>query len=423
MFSTLIRVMAAAAILGAGATSAHAEPVNYTRVCDAYGSGFYYIPGTDTCVRTSDGAVERRPVPDNGRSVCDQLGLSGLTISDETNCLQIAGRVAYEFNWGDSHIAFSDIRIDVNPGFTLSAPYQRGFLEGDMGSGFGTPALNLDVETTGFQLGVGVKSKLHVDKFAPMDLGLGLEFGYQRGIGSAENVSFPTDIGVPNTGNGILGGYSVGPATLERADLTIDRTFASFDKGLGIPLAGGRFDGISGWPEIDWQLALLGGIRGGVLSERQEFVATTTAGNVDYLTDITGGFFGAYTGLGLSKAFMLPDSDLRVTEDFELAVGFSHYMLHINDAVNGSGALAPVPSSNNYDHSQTIPTFKLGGGIGVGTDTFKAGISAGVTTGYNPPIDIRRPISNVLTPAEVLLLNANMTAYFLFSLRLYPDSR
>ncbi|MEQ1899132.1 MAG: hypothetical protein ABL866_00210 [Devosia sp.] len=33
--------------------------------------------------------------------VCDELGLSGLTISSDTNCLQITGEVSYEFNWGD----------------------------------------------------------------------------------------------------------------------------------------------------------------------------------------------------------------------------------------------------------------------------------------------------------------------------------
>lgn len=33
--------------------------------------------------------------------VCDALGISGLTISSDTNCLQISGKVTYEFSWGD----------------------------------------------------------------------------------------------------------------------------------------------------------------------------------------------------------------------------------------------------------------------------------------------------------------------------------
>lgn len=33
--------------------------------------------------------------------VCDSLGITGLTISSDENCLQISGHVDYEFNWGD----------------------------------------------------------------------------------------------------------------------------------------------------------------------------------------------------------------------------------------------------------------------------------------------------------------------------------
>ena len=28
-----------------------AEPVEYVKVCETYGAGFWYIPGTDTCLR------------------------------------------------------------------------------------------------------------------------------------------------------------------------------------------------------------------------------------------------------------------------------------------------------------------------------------------------------------------------------------
>src|SRR3954471_4941804 len=30
-----------------------AAPVEYVRVCSAYGAGFFYIPGTDTCLRVA----------------------------------------------------------------------------------------------------------------------------------------------------------------------------------------------------------------------------------------------------------------------------------------------------------------------------------------------------------------------------------
>jgi Porin subfamily len=31
------------------ATPGHAQPVQYVKICSIYGSGFFYIPGTDTC--------------------------------------------------------------------------------------------------------------------------------------------------------------------------------------------------------------------------------------------------------------------------------------------------------------------------------------------------------------------------------------
>ncbi len=48
---------ALAAITGAQAAdaivAAEPEPVEYVRVCDAYGSGYFYIPGTETCLKIS----------------------------------------------------------------------------------------------------------------------------------------------------------------------------------------------------------------------------------------------------------------------------------------------------------------------------------------------------------------------------------
>jgi hypothetical protein len=54
--------------------------------------------------------------------VCDSLGLSGLTISSDTNCLQITGEVKYKFTWGDydEH----DVDIEVPAG-------EVNFMEGD----------------------------------------------------------------------------------------------------------------------------------------------------------------------------------------------------------------------------------------------------------------------------------------------------
>ena len=47
--------------------------------------------------------------------ICDSLGLSGLTISSDTNCLQITGEVKYAFSWGD-YSGDSGVYIDTEAG-------------------------------------------------------------------------------------------------------------------------------------------------------------------------------------------------------------------------------------------------------------------------------------------------------------------
>jgi len=48
-------LLGSAAALAAGGVQAAdlpvAEPVEYVRICDAYGTGFFYIPGTETCLK------------------------------------------------------------------------------------------------------------------------------------------------------------------------------------------------------------------------------------------------------------------------------------------------------------------------------------------------------------------------------------
>jgi hypothetical protein len=56
---SLLLGSAAALVAVTGARAADAvvvaepEPVEYVKVCDAYGAGFFYIPGTETCLKIS----------------------------------------------------------------------------------------------------------------------------------------------------------------------------------------------------------------------------------------------------------------------------------------------------------------------------------------------------------------------------------
>src|SRR6202011_1108019 len=55
MVKSLILGSAAGLVAMSGAQAADlpvkAKPVEYVRICSLYGAGFFYIPGTDTCIK------------------------------------------------------------------------------------------------------------------------------------------------------------------------------------------------------------------------------------------------------------------------------------------------------------------------------------------------------------------------------------
>ena len=55
MVKSLLLGSAAGLVAVAGAQAADlpvkAKPVEYVRVCSLYGAGFWYVPGTDTCLK------------------------------------------------------------------------------------------------------------------------------------------------------------------------------------------------------------------------------------------------------------------------------------------------------------------------------------------------------------------------------------
>ena len=53
MLGTGAALVSVAAAQAADLPVRKAAPVEYVRVCDAYGAGFFFIPGTDTCIRIS----------------------------------------------------------------------------------------------------------------------------------------------------------------------------------------------------------------------------------------------------------------------------------------------------------------------------------------------------------------------------------
>ena len=78
MVKSLILGSAAALVAMSGAQAADlpvkAKAVEYVRICSLYGAGFFYIPGTDTCIKL--GGYLRVDTTFNG-SIYDQPAWSG----------------------------------------------------------------------------------------------------------------------------------------------------------------------------------------------------------------------------------------------------------------------------------------------------------------------------------------------------------
>ena len=75
MVKSLLLGSAAGLVAVAGAQAADlpvkAKPVQYVKICSIYGAGFFYIPGTDTCIKIGGMDPRRIRVPDRqlGRPV------------------------------------------------------------------------------------------------------------------------------------------------------------------------------------------------------------------------------------------------------------------------------------------------------------------------------------------------------------------
>lgn len=139
-------LMLGAAAAAAAATSAQAadlpaapEAVDYVRVCDAYGARFYYIPGTETCLRVG-GRVRTQVVVNN---VLDG-GAWGARDSDgydwlARGYLYLDARTATEFGTLRSYVSiYGDAENGDDSEFELEEAYIQwgGLTAGRLTSNF-----------------------------------------------------------------------------------------------------------------------------------------------------------------------------------------------------------------------------------------------------------------------------------------------
>ncbi|WP_112664286.1 porin [Microvirga flavescens] len=81
LVGSALGLAAAAGAQAADLPAKSALPVEYVRVCSAYGSGFFYVPGTDSCLKIG------------GRVRAEMLYVDPLTRADDTLGFRVRGRI------------------------------------------------------------------------------------------------------------------------------------------------------------------------------------------------------------------------------------------------------------------------------------------------------------------------------------------
>ena len=82
---------AAGSVAQAADSPVNAKPVEYVKICTLYGDGFYYIPGSDTCIKIGgyiradygfNTAGARNPAYGGTQGAQDRVGIKDFTVTD-----------------------------------------------------------------------------------------------------------------------------------------------------------------------------------------------------------------------------------------------------------------------------------------------------------------------------------------------------
>ncbi len=140
MVKSLLLGTAAGLLAVAGAQAADmpvkAKPVEYVKVCSLYGAGFYYIPGTDTCLKI--GGYVRVQTELHGGSSGQADGAGG----NLRQCPRQPGRRQRLINWTARAVVTLDARTQTDYG-TLRSYIRAGWNQSTPGLvGAGTTPCN-----------------------------------------------------------------------------------------------------------------------------------------------------------------------------------------------------------------------------------------------------------------------------------------
>jgi hypothetical protein len=381
------------------------EPVENVGICERYGAGFYFIPGTDTCLRIS------------GRVRTTVLNASRPELAETLNEASRGARLSVNVDWKylfgfDQERgvgATEDQNQLVNPAYTHSAS----------GEGYSVKISGRYHFADGFW-GADDMSK-------PPSLGFGLEYSEIGGDDWLQNLSFPEGFGFPSVGE-IPGIFINAPTHVLDSWYDFEQVRTAAFLEWKQPLFSGRWD--LGRHQYMSTVSGIVGLRGGSLNQEESVWGRTFTPVFDdegftdfwYDTEFDGGFGGIYVGSVWRSTVRLNDgavSPIRFKTSLRATMGWDAYCFDVDDRIeiSGLGGRIDYSSQNSFNVDESIVTAGLSASIGVGGKHWDISLIGGVDYGKNPELDYFRPDSdssgNPLQPK----LDLNYEALYSMGLR------
>ena len=253
----------AAAFMTVGAAQAadlpvKAKPVQYVKICSMYGAGFYYIPGTDTCIRVGSyvrsqlewGSVNGVSPGTNGPSGFATSSSSG-AIGTITNGQFDRG--SNNFNMTNRGVLSADVRSQTEFGTV------RGYIAlggQSISNGTTTPTFFFErafIQWAGFTFG---RTQSFFDVFTTTE-----RFGYNESKTSGDTYNYGVDLVgyTAQFGNGFSASISAESPHYLATSAVLDGTNAAFFMGgTNTEVAGHNMPDIVGQLRIDQNWGYLG---------------------------------------------------------------------------------------------------------------------------------------------------------------------
>ena len=204
-------LMAAAGSAFSADLPAAPEPVDYVRICDAYGTRFYYIPGTETCLRVGGRVRTEFRVRNLGESenAWGDRDTDGYQWRSR-GYLFLDARTATEYGTLRAYIEMYLQNTNGTGGYSLERAYIQwgGLLAGRNGSNFDFftgYAFNAQIESYSdqklnqaaytFAFGNGLSATLAVEDRSNRETSIGLN-GSTVGYGGTRMPDFVAALGI-----------------------------------------------------------------------------------------------------------------------------------------------------------------------------------------------------------------------------------